>query len=166
MRWFIIAFLETLVIFPVSFLRYLTKKLKHFCNLGQFSPPLICFQIILHSFLKILCKNLHNSDFPSRMCIIWSERLCQNHSCLRTWQLIVIFFSSLLRLSRAGLSLGRSDLVNTLQPHIHFVSCEKCLYFIHLQYELLFPTKVNNFSMWFNTAVSFAFLKPLPSFPL
>lgn len=85
------------------------------------------------------------------MCIIWSERLCQNHSCLRTWQLIVIFFSSLLRLSKAGLSLGRSDLINTLQPHIHFVSCEKCFYFIHLQYDLLFHTKVNNFSTWFNT---------------
>lgn len=152
------------VIFPVSFLRYLTRKLKHFYNLGQFSPSLICFQTILHSFLKILCKNLQNSDFPSTMYIIWSEKLCQNHSHLRTSQLTVIFFfiSDYERLP----SLGRSGLVSTLQPHIHFVSCEKYLCFIYLHHELLFHTKVNNHSMWSNTCVGFAFLKPLPCFPL
>lgn len=151
-------------IFPVSFVRYLTTKLKYFYNLRQFSPPLIYFQTILHSFLKILCKNLQNSDLPSTMCIIWSEKWCQNHSHLRTWQLIVILFflSDCQRLA----SLGRSDLVSTLQPHVHFVPCEKYLCFIYLQHELLFHTKVNNLSMWSNTGVSFAFLKPLPCFPL
>lgn len=70
-------------------------------SVGQFCL-LICSQTIFHSFLKILCKNLHNSDFASRMCIIWSERLCQNHSCLMTRQLVFVFFFSLLRLPKAG----------------------------------------------------------------